>query len=272
MPGLAVAVATTAAVAAMAPSAWATFPGLPFPDSVPQLSKTVRVTPRSGIVFVRVRGAGAATRLLGSREVPVGSTINTRRGQALVEAATADQRSTNSVIVSKGRAKLSQARRGARAIVLRLPRLHCPSKRDHRLRTRTPRRTNRVPSARSGRLKPKKKVGTRTPGRTNRVLSARSCRLKHKKSKYKVKGRYSTGASCGTDWTTINKCGATDTIVRDGRVHVVNRKKRRTRIARPGHPVRVRVGGSFSLGGSTAFRWRADCGHAPVPLTTAARV
>jgi hypothetical protein len=283
MPGLAVAVATTAAVAAMAPSAWATLPGLngklayqspgnagsslfaiqPLtgslddamqPDSVPRLSKTVRVTPQRGIVFVRVRGAAAAVRLLESREIPVGSTINTRRGQALVEAATADERSTNSVIVSKGRAKVSQARRGPRAIVLRLPRLRCPSKRVNRLRTRTPRPTNTTLSARSGRLKPKKKVGTRTPG-TNRALSARSCRRNSKKKKkVKVKGRYSIGSSCGTDWTTINTCSeaGTITIVRRGRVRVFDRVRGRAVTVRGGRRKRggFRVIGVYSTGGT----------------------
>ena len=202
------------------------------PPQVPQLSRTVNVFPISGKVFVRVPGAAAAARLFISQEIPVGSIIDTRRGSAKVKAATADVRSTNSVIVSEGRAKLSQARGGQRAIVLRLPRLRCPSNggaRPDRLRAQTPERRATL-SARSGSRKPKKP----------------------KKHNVRVYGAYSIGAPRGTDWTTINTCGKAGTItkVRRGRVRVFDLVTRSAVTVRePGRRRRVRVrGGSAVVG------------------------
>jgi Ca2+-binding RTX toxin-like protein len=51
----------------------------------------------------------------------------------------------------------------------------------------------------------------------------------------RVKGSNSWGGSEGTDWTTIDGCSSTTTIVHSGRVVVFDRIKRRTVIVRAGH-------------------------------------
>ena len=67
----------------------------------------------------------------------------------------------------------------------------------------------------------------------------RRVRLRSKKGRgrWKVRGRFSTGAAEGTDWTTVESCSRTITIVRSGRVRVYDRERRRS--------VLVRAGGSY---------------------------
>jgi Ca2+-binding RTX toxin-like protein len=55
------------------------------------------------------------------------------------------------------------------------------------------------------------------------------------RGRWKVHGKYSVGASLGTDWTTVEGCSRTTTIVRRGRVRVYDRAIRRTVTVRAGH-------------------------------------
>jgi hypothetical protein len=61
--------------------------------------------------------------------------------------------------------------------------------------------------------------------------------------RWKVRGTYSIGASSGTDWTTVENCSRTTTIVRRGRVRVYDRTKHRTIIVRAGHQYVARAPG-----------------------------
>jgi Ca2+-binding RTX toxin-like protein len=56
-----------------------------------------------------------------------------------------------------------------------------------------------------------------------------------RRSRWKVHGKYSVGASLGTDWTTVDGCSQTTTIVRRGRVRVYDRATRRTVTVSAGH-------------------------------------
>jgi hypothetical protein len=55
-----------------------------------------------------------------------------------------------------------------------------------------------------------------------------------RRGRWHVRGEYSDGASVGTDWTTVEGCSSTTTIVRTGRVKVYDRIKRRTITVRAG--------------------------------------
>jgi hypothetical protein len=55
-----------------------------------------------------------------------------------------------------------------------------------------------------------------------------------RRGRWRVRGQYSDGASVGTDWTTVEGCSSTTTIVRRGRVQVYDRIKRRTITVRAG--------------------------------------
>ena len=67
---------------------------------------------------------------------------------------------------------------------------------------------------------------------------------RRRRGRWKVRGEYSIGASFGTDWTTIDGCSETTTIVRRGRVKVFDRAKRRTVVVRAGHRYVARRGRS----------------------------
>ena len=60
-------------------------------------------------------------------------------------------------------------------------------------------------------------------------------RTHRRPGRWKVRGRYSIGASFGTTWTTVEDCSRTTTIVRRGRVRVYDRVKRRSVTVSAGH-------------------------------------
>lgn len=74
-------------------------------------------------------------------------------------------------------------------------------------------------------------------GRTAGV--AREPRLRvntdRRRGRWKVKGKFSIAAAFGTEWTTLQGCSRTVTVVRRGRVQVYDRAKRRTVTVRAGH-------------------------------------
>jgi WD40-like Beta Propeller Repeat len=164
---------------------------LPPPPPVPELSQTVNMKP-TGTVFVHVNGAATAAPLADPLEIPVGSVIDTTRGEVKVEAATPNGQSTSSVTVSEGRATVSQTDAGV--AVFRLPRNPCCGDRSNTLRTETRARTTASTAARRGRCR---RGGTLSPkhGRTY---------------------------GCLTDWTTT-RAGRTTTVrVRSGVVEVTD--------------------------------------------------
>jgi Ca2+-binding RTX toxin-like protein len=74
---------------------------------------------------------------------------------------------------------------------------------------------------------------------------------RRRRGRWRVRGRFSIGASFGTDWTTIEGCTRTTTVVRRGRVRVYDRVKRRTITVRAGHRYVARAGRARS---GSAFR------------------
>jgi len=71
---------------------------------------------------------------------------------------------------------------------------------------------------------------------TAAAASERRVRFKtrRRRGRWRVQGKFSLGASFGTDWTTVEACSSTTTIVRRGRVRVFDRVKRRTVTVRAG--------------------------------------
>jgi dipeptidyl aminopeptidase/acylaminoacyl peptidase len=189
---------------------------LPPPPRVPELSETVNLEP-SGTVFVRVNGAAAAAPLVAPHEIPVGSVIDTTRGELQVEAATPNGRSTSSVAVSEGRATVSQTDRGV--TVLRLPRHPCCGDRRNTLRTQTRARTTAPTTALSAR-----RVG--------------KCPKKKKKKKGTQVNSPGHGSTygCLTDWTTTRAGSKTTVRVRAGVVEVTDFVRDQTVLVRAGEP------------------------------------
>jgi hypothetical protein len=74
--------------------------------------------------------------------------------------------------------------------------------------------------------------GRATAGRRTARLRVSTGRAR---GRWRVRGRFSIAASFGTDWTTLEGCSTTTTIVRTGRVRVRDDVKRRTVTVRAGH-------------------------------------
>jgi Ca2+-binding RTX toxin-like protein len=85
-------------------------------------------------------------------------------------------------------------------------------------------------------------------GAGGRSLAARAresrarVNTRRRRGRWRVRGRFSIGASFGTDWTTIEGCTRTTTVVRRGRVRVYDRVRRRTITVRAGHRYVARAG------------------------------
>jgi Ca2+-binding RTX toxin-like protein len=73
-------------------------------------------------------------------------------------------------------------------------------------------------------------------GRTAAVAREPHVRVRtdRRRGRWKVKGKRSTAAAVGTDWTTVEGCSRTVTVVRRGHVQVYDRVKRRTVNVGPG--------------------------------------
>ena len=172
---------------------------LPEPDPVPELAKTANVTP-SGTVFVQVDGSIGREQLQNPLEIPVGSLLNTRNGEAEISTATAGERSTSSVLVSEGRATFKQT--GGARPVTELDLARPPCRRNSRARNR---------------------LRTRT-------AAASAARLAHdaRRRRVRSRGRYLQGASIQTDWVTIDRCRSTTVKVLEGVVEVTDFVKRTT--------------------------------------------
>jgi hypothetical protein len=63
-----------------------------------------------------------------------------------------------------------------------------------------------------------------------------------RRGRWRVKGAFSIAAAFGTDWTTVEGCARTLTVVRTGRVRVYDRARRRTVTVRAGHRYVARRG------------------------------
>jgi hypothetical protein len=185
---------------------------LPPPEPVPELAKTANVTP-IGTVFVQVDGSIGRALLADPHEIPVGSLLNTRKGEAEISTATAGERSAASIFVSEGRATFTQTRGRNPMTALNLARLGCQSDSDatNRLRTRTP----AASAARVGRAARHKRWG--------------------------VKGKYVRGSSLQTDWVTIDSCTKSVVRVRTGVVEVRDLVKAKTITVRAGESYTARA-------------------------------
>jgi dipeptidyl aminopeptidase/acylaminoacyl peptidase len=185
---------------------------LPPPEPVPELAKTANVTP-SGTVFVQVEGSIGREPLVDAHEIPVGSLLNTRNGEAEISTASVGEQSAASILVSKGRARFTQMRGRHSVTELDLARLPCGSQSDavNRLRTRTP----AAGAARMGRA------------------------ARHRR--WHVKGKYANGSSGQTDWVTIDTCTKSIVRVRQGVVEVRDKVKRRTVLVRAGQSYTARA-------------------------------
>jgi len=204
-------------------AAWGPLP----PPQEPKISQTVNLVP-TGTVFVRVKGADAAAPLVEPLKIPIGkpnardgTVIDTREGEAMIQTA------TSPLVVSEGRATLSQTRDGT--TFLRLRRDPCGLQHKPRLHVKT---------------------GASAAGGNARGASRRSAKKRKKSKKVKVGGKYLSGGRGGTEWTTIDACEKTIARVRHGSIKVTPLRGAVGRLLNSGRPatdrtVRVRAGQTY---------------------------
>jgi 6-phosphogluconolactonase (cycloisomerase 2 family) len=172
-------------VVAAAPVTTETGGSKPAQEPQPVLGETLVADPLSGTVRVRLAGARRFVPLESVRELPLGSTLDTRRGR--VEVAT-ERRRRGRVQRGVFRGGLFVVRQRAATryitdLILRGSLSSCPDG-----SARAARRTRRLWGNADGR--------------------------------FRTRGRHSAGAVRGTRWLTVDRCDGTLTVVREGTVAV----------------------------------------------------
>ena len=166
----------------------------------PVAGKTVNVEPVSGTVRIKRPGSKRFVTLTAEAQIPVGSSIDTRRGRIAITAAQGGGR-TASADFFDGLFKLTQTKGSKPVTTLALTeRLSCPRK------------------AASAAAKKKKK---------RRLWGDGSGR-------FRTKGKHSAATVVGTKWLVEDRCRSTLTRVVRGTVRVRDFVKRKTVIVRAG--------------------------------------
>jgi PKD domain len=160
-------------------------PILPAQDPIPDLGETLVAEPVSGTVRVRLSGTARFVPLQSVRELPLGSTLDTRRGR--VEVATERRRRGRFQrgVFYGGLFKVRQraATRFVTDLVLSGRLTSCPR-------------------------------GSASAARRSRKLWGNA------NGRFRTRGRHSSGAVRGTRWLTVDRCDGTLTVVREGTVAV----------------------------------------------------
>jgi hypothetical protein len=191
-------------------------------QSPPVPGKSVAVGLESGKVFITT--AGKRTRLTGGATIPVGSTIDTRRGRVeMTSAALGTGTKTQSAKFYDGTFKVRQSvpsgNRGA-ALTTDL----------------TLAGVSRSQCARGG---------ARTAAVSKKKKGAHAVLGKlwgNGKGKFRTNGKYSSATVRGTIWLTEERCDGTLTRVTRGTVSVRDRKRRKTITVKAGHSYLARAG------------------------------
>jgi DNA-binding beta-propeller fold protein YncE len=163
------------------------------PELRPDIGETLVAEPLAGIVRVRLAGTRRFVPLEEVRELPLGSTLDARRGR--VDIAT-ERRRGGRVQHGAFHAGLFAVRQGARRnpvtdLVLRGPLGSCPD-------------------------------GSASAARRSRRLWGNAG------GRFRTRGRLSSGSVRGTRWLTVDRCDGTLTVVREGTVAVRDFALRKT--------------------------------------------
>ena len=154
-------------------------------DPVPDLGETLVAEPVSGSVRVRVAGSQRFVPLQSVREIPLGSTLDTRRGRVEVSTERRRRGRFQRGVFYGGLFKVRQraAARFVTDLVLSGALTSC-------------------------------RQGSASAARRSRKLWGNSG------GRFRTRGRHSSGAVRGTRWLTVDRCDGTLTIVREGTVAV----------------------------------------------------
>jgi hypothetical protein len=167
----------------------------------PVAGKTVNVAPVSGTVKIKRPGSKRFVTLTGEAQIPVGSSIDTRKGRISITAAQGKGKTATADFYD-GLFRLTQTKGSKPVATLTLTeRLSCPRK-----------------GSASTAAKKKKKRRLWGDG----------------KGRFRTKGKHSAATVVGTKWLVADRCASTLTRVVRGRVKVRDFAKRKTVTVRAG--------------------------------------
>ena len=179
----------------------------------PTLGVTVNVSVVSGKVRVAQPGTSRLVPLTGGAQIPVGATVDTRRGKVRLASAVNRAGKTQAGRFSGGLFKVRQARRAGAVTELNLT-------------------GGSFRSCAGG--KPVRRGGK--AGAIRRLLA-----VAERRSRFGSRGRYSAATVRGTKWQTVDRCDGTLTRVTQGTVAVRDFARRRTVLVRAGQSYLARA-------------------------------
>jgi hypothetical protein len=171
----------------------------PQPTPTPVANKTVVAKEVAGRVRVRRPGSRSFVELDGTQGIPVGSTLDTKRGTVELTSVPRAGAAPETAAFHDGIFRLTQSR-GITDLKLTEALARCPKR-----------------SARTSAKKPK----------TRRLWGKGS-------GKFRTTGSYSAATVRGTEWLVQDSCAGTLTRVREGTVSVRDKVKKRTILVRAG--------------------------------------
>jgi hypothetical protein len=184
--------------------------------AAPVRGKTAQLRVVKGVVRYRPPGAKSFVKLVGSKTIPVGSVVDTRRGTVALTTAVDAAGTTQTANFSKGQFVLAQSTAAALTTLTLTGGSFAACGTSATVRTAS--------------LSAKASAG----GKSKRVI--RQLRGQGK-GKFRTKGRYSAATVRGTTWLTQDRCDGTLVRVIQGTVSV--------RIKRTGKTVLVSAGNSL---------------------------
>lgn len=167
----------------------------------PVMGESVVVQPARGVVRIRPRGSRRYARLAKARNVPVGSTIDTKKGRVSLTSAKDARGGVQAAVFHSGlfTVKQKKSRRPVTEVVLRGPVAVCPR-----------------------------------PGEASRAASRRRRLWGSGRGRFRSRGRHSSATVRGTTWLVEDRCDGTLTLVRSGTVAVRDFSLRKTILVRKG--------------------------------------
>jgi hypothetical protein len=176
------------------------------------LGKAVGVAPSRGTVRIRARGSRRFITLTAGDSIPVGSTIDARRGRVALSSALNSKGKVQTAHFWGGLFKVGQSRSGKGMTEIALL---------------------------GGRPSCAKAPAKASISKRKRKRSRRGAKLwaKDKGGRFRTRGSNSVATTRGTSWLTQERCNGTLTKVYEGAVSVRNRKT--------GKRVTVRAGKSY---------------------------
>ncbi len=196
----------------------------------PVQNEKVGVTPVTGTIRVELPNANQFKTLPAGKPIPVGATVSTRNGTALIQSAVGPGVQASGQF-SKGIFKVTQPKGGTETVLTLVSNYAlCQASTPVKARIATVERAKRSTKPSKKPKKPKKPTKKRifTAKIVNQVFG-------NAHGQFKTRGHYATAADEGTSWRTTDRCDGTQVTVTQGTVSVTDFVHHRTIVVTAGH-------------------------------------